>query len=61
MGGNKFRAYDKKTGKLVHEMELPAMTTGVPMTYMVKGKQYIVVAIATPATPASLVALTVQE
>jgi quinoprotein glucose dehydrogenase len=61
MGGNKFRAYDKATGKLVHEMELPAMTTGIPMTYMVHGKQYIVVAVASPTTPASLVALTVQE
>jgi quinoprotein glucose dehydrogenase len=61
MGGNKFRAYDKASGKLIHEMELPAMTTGVPMTYMAHGKQYIVVAIASPTTAASLVALTVQE
>ena len=32
--GNKFRAYDKATGKVVWEMELPAGTTGGPMTYM---------------------------
>ena len=56
-GGNMFRAYDKKTGKMIHEMALPAMTTGIPMTYMVKGKQYIVVAIGAQGVPASLVAL----
>ena len=52
-----FRAYDKKTGKMIHEMTLPAMTTGVPMTYMANGKQYIVVAIGAQGVPASLVAL----
>jgi len=56
-GGNMFRAYDKKTGKVIHEMELPAMTTGVPMTYMARGKQYIVVAVGAQGVPASLVAL----
>jgi len=42
-GGKKFRAYDKATGQMVSEIELPAGTTGAPMTYMSKGKQYIVV------------------
>ena len=44
-GGRKFRAYDKATGAMVWETELPAGTTGAPMTYMFEGKQYIVVAI----------------
>jgi quinoprotein glucose dehydrogenase len=44
-GGNKFRAYDKATGKVVWETELPAGTTGAPMTYMIDGKQYVLVAI----------------
>jgi glucose dehydrogenase len=44
-GGNKFRAYDKATGATLWETELPAGTTGAPMTYMFAGKQYIVVAI----------------
>jgi quinoprotein glucose dehydrogenase len=57
MGGNMFRAYDKKTGKTVHEMALPAMTTGIPMTYMANGKQYIVVAVGAMGVPATLVAL----
>jgi quinoprotein glucose dehydrogenase len=56
-GGNTFRAYDKKTGKTLHEMQLPASATGLPMTYMVDGRQFIVVAIGAVGVPASLVAL----
>ena len=44
-GGKKFRAYDKATGEVLWETDLPAGTTGAPMTYMHGGKQYIVVAI----------------
>ena len=44
-GGNRFRAFDKKTGDVVWEIELPAGVTSAPMTYMHEGKQYIVVAI----------------
>jgi glucose dehydrogenase len=44
-GGKKFRAYDKASGAVVWETELPAGTTGAPMTYSHRGKQYIVVAI----------------
>jgi quinoprotein glucose dehydrogenase len=41
-----FRAYDKKTGALVWETTTqPGPPTGVPMTYLYKGKQYIVVAV----------------
>jgi quinoprotein glucose dehydrogenase len=56
-GGKKFRALDKKTGKTIHEMELPANETGLPMTYMMGGRQYIVVAIGARGFPAELVAL----
>ncbi len=37
------RAYDKTTGKEVGSVMLPAPQSGSPMTYMVDGKQYIVV------------------
>jgi quinoprotein glucose dehydrogenase len=57
-GGLMFRALNKQTGAVVHEMELPAGITGVPMTYMVGGKQYIVMAIGDPGFPGELVALT---
>jgi len=56
-GGTKFRAIDKKTGRVIHEMDLPAMTTGVPMTYMADGRQFIVVAVGAAGIPAELVAL----
>jgi quinoprotein glucose dehydrogenase len=56
-GGNTFRAIDKKTGAVIHEMQLPSMTTGIPMTYMVDGRQFIVVAIGSAGFPAELVAL----
>lgn len=56
-GGKMFRAYDKATGKVISEIELPAGTTGSPMTYSVDGKQYIVVAVGESDYPASLVAL----
>jgi len=56
-GGNTFRALDKKTGAVLHEMQLPAYATGIPMTYMVDGRQFIVVAVGAIGVPAELVAL----
>ena len=56
-GGKKFRAFDKKTGKIVWEMELPAGVSNAPMTYMAKGKQYIVVGISGRQYPGEFVAL----
>jgi quinoprotein glucose dehydrogenase len=53
-----FRSYDKATGAIVSEMQIPANVTNVPMTYMVGGKQYIVVAVAAVGKPAELLALT---
>jgi quinoprotein glucose dehydrogenase len=41
---NKIRAFDKKTGKLLWEAQLPAAGNATPSTYMVNGKQYIVIA-----------------
>jgi quinoprotein glucose dehydrogenase len=58
-GGKMFRAIDKKTGAIVYELALPASTTGVPMTYLIDGKQYIVVATGARGTPAELVALAI--
>ncbi|MEE2777588.1 MAG: PQQ-binding-like beta-propeller repeat protein [Acidobacteriota bacterium] len=44
-GGRGFRAFDKKTGEKIWEMELPAGGTGAPMTYLARGRQYIIVPI----------------
>jgi quinoprotein glucose dehydrogenase len=44
--GAMLRAYDQATGKEVGTLLMPAPQSGSPMTYMVNGKQYIVVAIS---------------
>ncbi|MCC7052146.1 MAG: pyrroloquinoline quinone-dependent dehydrogenase [Gemmatimonadaceae bacterium] len=41
---NKFRAFDKATGRLLWETTLPAAGNATPSTYMVDGRQYIVIA-----------------
>jgi quinoprotein glucose dehydrogenase len=43
--GAMLRAYDKATGKEAGAVYMPAPQSGSPMTYMLNGKQYIVVAI----------------
>ena len=55
--GNRIRAYDKKTGAVVWDFKLPAGTTGAIMTYLHKGKQYIVAPIGATNHPAEFVAL----
>ena len=50
-------AVDKATGATVAEIALPASATGLPMTYMQDGKQYIVVAVSDFSSAAKLVAL----
>ncbi|MDE2981201.1 MAG: pyrroloquinoline quinone-dependent dehydrogenase [Gemmatimonadota bacterium] len=60
-GGNMFRAHDKVTGEIVAEIELPANQTGLPMTYMHEGRQYIVVAVGARRHPSELVALALPD
>ena len=56
-GGKMFRAYDKATGEVVWEMELPGGVTSAPMTYMAGGKQYIVVVVGWDDMPSEYLAL----
>ena len=56
-GGKMFRGYDKATGEVVWEMELPGGTTAAPMTYMADGKQYIVLTLGFAGMPSEYVAL----
>jgi glucose dehydrogenase len=51
-----FRAHDKATGDIIAEIPLPASQTGLPMTYMMNGKQYIVMAVS-GSGPAEVIAL----
>jgi len=55
-GGDAFRAWDKETGEVLWETELPAGTSGAPMTYLADGRQFVVVAIGDADTPGRLVA-----
>jgi quinoprotein glucose dehydrogenase len=54
-------ALDKKTGRELARIEIPATTNTAPMTYMHKGRQYIVLSVAGPEHPAELVALALPE
>ncbi|MGA2714232.1 MAG: pyrroloquinoline quinone-dependent dehydrogenase [Bryobacteraceae bacterium] len=54
--GAYLRAYDKATGKDAGAVFMPAGETGSPMTYMLNGKQYIVIAVGGAGFPAELLA-----
>jgi quinoprotein glucose dehydrogenase len=54
--GAMLRAYDKATGEEVGAVSMPAGQTGSPMTYLLDGRQYIVLAISGPGFPGELIA-----
>jgi quinoprotein glucose dehydrogenase len=54
--GAMLRAYNKATGEEVGAVFMPAPQTGSPMTYMLNGQQYIVVAISGAGYSAELLA-----
>jgi quinoprotein glucose dehydrogenase len=54
--GAMLRAYDKASGKDAGAVYMPAGQTGTPMTYMLNGKQYIVVAIGGTGYEAEFIA-----
>jgi len=54
--GAMLRAYDKHTGQDAGAIYMPAPQTGSPMTYMLNGRQYIVVAISGQNFPGELMA-----
>src|SRR5262249_8423597 len=54
--GAMLRAYDKTNGQEMGAVYMPAPETGTPMTYMLNGKQYIVLAIAGAGFGAELIA-----
>lgn len=56
-GRKVLRAYDKRTGGLVAEIELPGFTLGPPMTGMANGRQIIVCGMGFRSEPHRLVAL----
>jgi quinoprotein glucose dehydrogenase len=50
------RAYNKATGQEMGSVYMPAPQTGSPMTFLLNGQQYIVVAISGPGFPGELMA-----
>jgi quinoprotein glucose dehydrogenase len=54
--GAMLRAYDKATGAEVGEVYMPGAQTGSPMTYLLNGRQYIVVAVSSNTLPGELIA-----
>jgi quinoprotein glucose dehydrogenase len=54
--GAMLRAYDKATGQDAGAVYMPAPQTGSPMTYMLNGRQYIVIAVGGSGYSAELLA-----
>jgi len=54
--GALLRAYDKATGSDAGTVFMPSQQSGSPMTYMLNGKQYIIVAIGGGNYPGELLA-----
>jgi len=59
--GAMLRAFDKATGREAGAVYLPAPQSGSPMTYMVNGKQLIVVAISGSTFPGELIAFRLPQ
>ena len=59
--GAMLRAYDKATGREVGEVYMPAPQTGSPMTYLLDGRQYLVVAIGGGGYSGELLAFALPE
>jgi len=59
--GAMLRAYDKATGREVGAVYMPAPQGGSPMTYMLNGRQYIVVAISGAGYSAELIAFRLPQ
>ena len=55
------RAFDKKTGAVVWEHRMTEPPFGTPMTYLHRGRQYLVVATGGAGTPGRLVAFALPE
>lgn len=54
-------ARDKATGEAVAKITLSGSVTGLPMTYMLNGKQYLAMAVSDFRNPARIVVLTLPE
>ncbi|GAB1260058.1 c-type cytochrome [Aurantivibrio plasticivorans] len=60
-GAPVLHAIDKETGETVADISLPATQTGQPMTYIIDGKQFIVMAVGDGKKAAEYIALALPE
>ena len=59
--GSMLRAYDKRTGRELAALQLPAPQSGSPMTYMLGDTQYLVIAVSANDYPGELIAYRVPQ
>ncbi len=57
-GDPHFYAYDKATGEIIADLEIPGTQTSLPMTYMHEDEQYVVFTVCGGGQPAQLIAMT---
>jgi quinoprotein glucose dehydrogenase len=60
-GGTMLRAHDKRTGEILWEMDLGLRQSGLPMSYAVGGKQYILVPAGAPGSAGEFIALSLAD
>jgi alcohol dehydrogenase (cytochrome c) len=56
-----FRAYDDKTGKILWQMRASNIVNSFPITYSVKGRQYVAVAVGNGSSHARALATLAPE
>lgn len=60
-GGPGLWVRDKNTGEAITKLDLPGTVSGMPMTYMLDGVQYIVAALSDSSSSAKIVALRLPD
>jgi len=59
--GAMMRAYDQQTGKEVGAVWMPSAQSGNPMTYMLDGRQYIIIAVGGGTYSSEYIAYTLPQ
>jgi quinoprotein glucose dehydrogenase len=59
--GSMLRAYDKSTGRELAALQLPAPQSGSPMTYVLNGRQFLVIAVSGNNHPGELLAYSLPQ
>ena len=59
--GSMLRAYDKRTGRELAALQLPAPQSGSPMSYLLDGRQYLVIAVSGNDYPGELLAYALPQ